>query len=140
MKINKLACVLLIIATLILVGCSCTSTTPKTATPTTATFQPITYTSNEYKPDKYFVTDLPPFSVPVRNWVIDWTYTPIVGGDEEFSLWVYPNFGADTNTEIAKVRYPSTTSGALTCNSGPGEHMIRIITKSSWSLTIHPAK
>jgi hypothetical protein len=117
------------------VGVKWTRTQPTSAPATTPTFQPITYTSNKYKPDKYFVTDLPPFSVPIRNWVIDWSYTPIAGGDE-FTLWVYPNFGPDTNTEIAKVWYPNTTSGSLTCNSGPGEHQIRVITEYSWSITV----
>jgi hypothetical protein len=111
--------------------------TTTTTTSTTPAFQSITFTSNEYKPNEYFITEIPPFYIPSEDWVIDWSYTPITGGDEEFSLFVYPNFGPDTNTEIASVFFPNNNSGSLTCKSGPGEHQIIIITRCNWSLTIH---
>lgn len=124
------------------------NTTTQTASATTAetsstkitnpalAFQPIKYTSDENRPDNNGEAKLAPFSVPTQDWVIDWSYTP--SGDGVFSFFVYPNYGADTNTAVATVLFPDTTSGSLTCSRGPGQYQIVMVTGCNWSITIHP--
>jgi len=104
----------------------------------TSAFQPITFTSNEYKPNQYAYADTATFSIPIKDWIIDWSYTP--SGDGVFAFFVFPTTGSDTNDYVASVYKPNTTSGSLSCDAGPGQYLISVTTLCSWSITIHPPK
>ena len=123
---------LLIIAALLSV-CACSSS-PKVL-PSTNTFEPIVFSGSDSQ-------KTPPFTIPTKEWIIDWSYTTSGSPPILFSVMVYPRGKTPEkgDTYAEAIIYPQKTSGTTYSYAGPGDYYLVVgaYDIEEWVVTIRP--
>jgi len=126
-----MVCLICILALLVIAGCT-DQADSLPVDPSKNTFEPLTISGEgDYKSE--------PFTIPDRQWLVEWSYTSDTPETAVFNVFIYLNRWMPYF--VAALDQSPENSGSQVIHFGPGEYYIDVRPHhiESWKLTISPA-